>query len=385
MLSEKNGYLRSGKVGFADNRSHDKMMENKKKKVVIAIDSFKGCLTSAEANAAASRAFDDKEYDVSTFSVSDGGDGMLDAFANAWNAKTVEVPTHDALMRHRTGDIAIAGDTAIIEVAQSVGLSFIEPEQRNPLVATSYGVGELIAEALHRCCKHLIIGLGGTATSDCGIGMLHALIDRMTHSGNIDDLKLDGVDVTLATDVGNPLLGSDGAASVFGPQKGASPEMVFQLEHRAETFSRLSAKHCGRDESKTAGAGAAGGLGYAFLQFFDARIISGADLLFSQLNFDKKLEGCDLVITGEGSADRQTLMGKLPQKVLEHASKSADNPVVWLIAGKTEDEDELREAGFTRVININEFLKDGEDPMDKDIARRNIEQSVASRIRFERF
>ena len=141
-------------------------MENKKKKVIIAIDSFKGCLTSAEANAAASRAFDDREYDVSTFSVSDGGDGMLDAFANAWNAKTVEVPTHDALMRHRTGDIAIAGDTAIIEVAQSVGLSFIEPEQRNPLVATSYGVGELIAEALHRCCKHLIIGLGGTATSD---------------------------------------------------------------------------------------------------------------------------------------------------------------------------------------------------------------------------
>ena len=149
-------------------------------KVIIALDSFKGCLTSSEANAAAASVFDDAE----TITVSDGGDGMLDAFATAWGAKKVDVATHDALMRPRTGHIAIAGDTAVIEVAQAVGLSLIEPEHRNPMRATSYGVGELIAEALRRCCTHLIIGLGGTATSDCGIGMLHALIKLLTSTSH---------------------------------------------------------------------------------------------------------------------------------------------------------------------------------------------------------
>lgn len=345
-------------------------MENKK--VLIAIDSFKGCLTSDEANRAASRAFDDAE----TIAVSDGGDGMLDAFSKAWGAKEITVPTHDALMRRRDGKIAIAGDTAIIEVAQAVGLSFIEPEQRNPLNATSYGVGELIAEALRRCCKHFIIGLGGTATSDCGIGMLHALIDHLTHGGNIDDLHFDDVDVTLATDVDNPLLGTQGAATVYGPQKGASPEMIFQLEHRAETFVRLSSKHCGHDDSKRPGAGAAGGLGYAFMQFFDAKTESGADMLFRKLQLDERLNDARLVITGEGSADRQTLMGKLPQRILAHAKQSDAKPMVWLVAGRIEDKEELLHAGFSRVININDILRDGEDPMDKDIAMRNIYETL---------
>ena len=348
--------------------------ETKEKgKTIIVIDSFKGCLTSAEANQAAARAFDD----VEEITVSDGGDGMLDAFAAAWGARKIDVPTHDALMRHRTGKIAIAGDTAIIEVAQAVGLPFIEPEQRNPWTATSYGVGELIAEAMRRCCKHLIIGLGGTATSDCGIGMLHALIKLLTHDGNIDDLHLSDIDVTLATDVDNPLRGANGAAAVFAPQKGADAEMVRRIEHRAETFSRLSAFHCHKDESNTPGAGAAGGLGYAFLEFFNSRIESGADMLLRKLDFDQRLNGCRLVITGEGSSDRQTLMGKLPQRILAHCRQAEGKPRVWLIAGHIEDNADLLKAGFDRVININDgHLNAGEDPLDKNIARRNIEAAL---------
>lgn len=343
-----------------------------KNKVLIAIDSFKGCMTSAEANNAAAHAFDNAE----TVTVSDGGDGMLDAFAEAWNAKKISVPTHDALMRRRDGAIAVAGDTAIIEVAQAVGLSFIEPEQRNPLVATSYGVGELIAEAVRQGCKHLIIGLGGTATSDCGIGMLHALTDKMTHKGTIDDLHLDDIDFTLATDVDNPLLGTKGAATVFGPQKGASPGMIFKLEHRAETFARLSAKHCGHDDSKRPGAGAAGGLGYAFMQFFDAKTESGADMLLNKVGFEDKLKASRLVITGEGSADNQTLMGKLPSRILEYAKRAENKPDVWLVAGRISNKEELLKAGFSRVININDHLNEGVNPMDKDVAMRNLEESL---------
>lgn len=346
-------------------------------KVIIAIDSFKGCMTSTEANAAAMCAFDDSyDYEATAYAVSDGGEGMLDAFARATGAKLVTVGTHDALMRRRDAQMAIDGDTAIIEVAQAVGLALIEPEQRNPLTATSYGVGELVTEAVRHCCHHLVIGLGGTATSDCGIGMLHALIDKLTHNGNIDDLHLDGIQVTLATDVDNPLIGANGAAAVFAPQKGATPEMVNMLERRAATFAKMSARHCGKDESATPGAGAAGGLGYAFLQFFDAKVESGADLLLHQLRFDDALDGCQIVITGEGSADRQTLMGKLPSKILEHARKAATPPKVWLLAGRIDDRDLLMNAGFTHVVSINQLLRDGENPMEKGVATRNMEATV---------
>lgn len=347
------------------------------KKVIIAIDSFKGCLTSAEANAAAARAFDGRDdYAVTTYSVSDGGEGMLQAFAEAIGADIITVPAHDALMRRHEAQIAVKGNTAIIEVAQAVGLTLIEPEQRNPLRATSYGVGEMIAHALNCGCRHLIVGLGGTATSDCGLGMLHALNDRQGHHGLIDDQHLGDIQVTLASDVTNPLLGPNGAAAVFAPQKGATPDMVKLLERRAETFAKASAAHCGHDASATPGAGAAGGLGYAFLQFFNAHMESGADLLLRLLHFDEAVSNSQLVITGEGSADRQTLMGKLPQRVMAHALQSASRPQVWLLAGRVSDEADLLKAGFNRVESINQRLAEGENPLDKAVAERNMASAI---------
>jgi glycerate kinase len=182
--------------------------------------------------------------------------------------------------------------------------------------------------------------------------MLRAIIDAFSKGGNWDDVReLDDVRFTIATDVTNPLCGENGAAHIFAPQKGATPEMVEALDARAKRFAEVSAKHLGHDCQNMPGAGAAGGLGYAFLQYMNAECRSGIDLLLDTIHFDDLLQDADLVITGEGSADRQTLMGKLPFGILQRALKH-DVPVM-LIAGRLADEQLLLDAGFSRVACIN--------------------------------
>lgn len=344
-------------------------------KRIIAIDSFKGCLTSREANEAAAKAFPNEE--VITIPVSDGGEGMLDAFATALNAHRIKIRVKDPLMRTVDAEYAIKDNVAIIEVAQAIGLSLVDEAERNPLRETSYGAGQLIADAMRRGCNELIIGLGGTATSDCGIGMLKALTEIFSFG---EDNKIfqdiapifeeHDVRITIASDVKNPLLGENGAARVYGKQKGADEKMIEQLEARAEKFARMSKEHYDFDCSNIPGAGAAGGLGYALLQYLHADIQSGAGLLLDYVGFDKLLEDADEVITGEGCADRQTLMGKLPYVILEHAK--ARNVACTLIAGKISDEAELKSSGFSRIININTDNAAGENPLDKNIAKKNI-------------
>lgn len=293
-------------------------------KIIVAIDSFKGCLTSAEANQAASEGVYAKMPDAQVVQVpvSDGGEGWLEAFHAAMGGKIVEVNVKDPLMRTIVASYLIQGDTAVIEIAKASGLTLLSPEERNPMVATSYGTGQLVVDAVRRGCKHIIVGLGGSATSDCGIGMLRAIINSFSKGGNWDDVReLDDVRFTIATDVTNPLCGEQGAAHVFAPQKGASPDMVFALDARAKRFAEASAKHLGRDCQNMPGAGAAGGLGYAFLQYMNADCCSGIDLLLDTIHFDDLLQDADLVITGEGSADRQTLMGKLPFGILQRAQR----------------------------------------------------------------
>ena len=220
------------------------------------------------------------------------------------------------------------------------------------MVATTYGTGQLVVDVVRRGCKHIIVGLGGSATSDCGIGMLRAIIDAFAKHGSWDDVReLDNVCFTIATDVTNPLCGENGAAHVFAPQKGAAPEIVDALDARAKRFAEASAKHMGRDCQNKPGAGAAGGLGYAFLQYMNADCRSGIDLLLDTIHFDDLLQDADLVITGEGSADRQTLMGKLPFGILQRAQNH--HVPVMLIAGRIADEQQLLDAGFSRVVCIN--------------------------------
>ena len=347
------------------------------KKVIVAIDSFKGCLTSAEANQAASEAIIDKkpETKVLQVPVSDGGEGFMEAFQAAMGGSIVEVNVKDPLMRTIVAQYLVQGDTAVIEIAKASGLTLLSPEERNPMVATSYGTGQLVVDAVRKECKRIIVGLGGSATSDYGMGMLRAIIDSFAKHGNWDDVReLDNVRFTIATDVTNPLCGENGAAHVFGPQKGATHEQVLALDARAKRFAEASAKHLGRDCQNMLGAGAAGGLGYAFLQYMNAECRSGIDLLLDTIHFDNLLQDADLVITGEGSADRQTLMGKLPFGILQRAQKH-DVPVM-LIAGRIADEQQLLNAGFSRVACINPPNTPLEIAMQPATAKENIRNTV---------
>ncbi|MCH5309567.1 MAG: glycerate kinase [Prevotella sp.] len=346
------------------------------------MDSFKGCLSSAEANDAASegitKAFPDAG--IIQVPVSDGGEGFLEAIHSAVGGNLIEVVVRDPLMRPIKANYLLKEKTAIIEIAQASGLTLLSEEERNPMVATSYGTGQLVADAIRRGAEHIIVGLGGSATSDAGIGMLRALVNAFSKHGTWDDIQeLKSVHFTLASDVKNPLYGVNGAVHVFAPQKGATPEMVKRLDERAKRFAEVSARHFGFDRSDMEGAGAAGGLGYAFLQYLDAECQSGVQLLLEMVRFNEIVKGADFVITGEGAADGQTLMGKLPWGVLQHAQGV---PVV-LIAGQVRDKEQLKLAGFSHVECINPPDLPLQEAMQKEVARQNISNTINRIVRSE--
>lgn len=389
------------------------------KKIIIACDSYKGCLSSREVNEAVASGVrewnaedaspemknldsDDAASEIMnlesegaspeiiTLEMSDGGEGMLDAFLSAMKGERVGIHAHDALMRWIEAEYGIVDDTAIIEIAQTAGLALIEPEQRNPMKATSWGVGEMIMNAYRRGVRHFIVGLGGSATSDCGIGMLKAMGD--------DWKKIrQECSFVLASDVTNPLCGENGAAYVFAPQKGADAKMVQMLDDRARKFAKVSAKHFGYDRSAASGAGAAGGLGYAFLQYFNAEARPGAELLLDEIGFEALIQDADLVITGEGHSDRQTLMGKLPQRILEHVLKCKESdkshvacsqlagdckspefsfPLVWLVSGGVSDRQEMLDAGFDRVVQVTPEEMPLDEAMKPEVARHHIIKAI---------
>ena len=336
-------------------------------KVILAFDSYKGCLSSREANAAAEETFAGTE--TLSVEMSDGGEGMLAAFVGAMGGKFVRVTAHDALMRTIDSSYGVCGDTAIVEVASTIGLQLIEPEQRNPIRTVSWGVGEQIMDAYRHGIRRFIVGLGGSATSDCGIGMLRAMGDDW-------HLVARDCHFTLASDVVNPLFGPNGAARVFAPQKGADATMTDYLDSRARRFADASRRALQRDFSNAPGAGAAGGLGYAFMQYFGATAKPGADLLLDTIGFDNLLDRCSLVVTGEGHSDAQTLMGKLPMRILNRARKHGVD--VWLVSGGVTDRDALLEAGFSRVMAVTPDGMSLAEAMRPETARANIRRTLIS-------
>lgn len=351
-------------------------------KYVLAIDSFKGCLSSKEAEAAVEKGIKiaNPDAEVVSIPVSDGGEGMLDAFSAALSAEMKVVHCHDPLMRWINAKYAVSGKTAIIESAHTCGLSLIEREQRNPLIATTYGLGEMLWDALSQGYTDFIIGLGGSGTSDCGIGMLRSFTDKVKEKLQKSaigwkDVKnwlcsqqsLSELHFTLACDVKNPLYGPQGAAKVFARQKGADENMIDLLERRAFTFAETSSRYFGFDYSHNKGSGAAGGLGYAFMQYLDAKMESGADLLLDLLRFEELSKDADFVITGEGKADKQTLMGKLPSVILRRSKCP-----VLLLAGQIEDILSLQDAGFYNVININPLKANREESIKPEVAKQNL-------------
>lgn len=351
-------------------------------KTILAIDSFKGCMSSSEVEETIAGVLNKNGVETLCLPMSDGGEGMLPVFTSVMSGTLEPVYIHDQMMRRVDAQYGVMPDgTAIIEVAQACGLTLVKEEERNPMRSTTYGVGELLSRAIKRGCRNFIIGLGGTGTSDAGIGMIRALVDIFARGKSFDEAlktELGECRFTLASDVDNPLCGKNGAAHVYAPQKGATPEMVEQLDRRARLFAEKSALHFGFDKSNEPGAGAAGGLGYAFMQYLGAEMKSGADLLLDLTDFNGKIKDADLIMTGEGSADRQTLMGKLPQRILMRG-KQLGVPV-GLVAGRVEDREELLSAGFSFVESITPEGMPLEDAIKKEVAFSNLRRFATSLV-----
>lgn len=349
-------------------------------KYILAIDSFKGCLSSEEAEQAVAEVFDRNGIETESFPMSDGGEGMLHTFTAALGGTLEPVYIHNHMMRRVDAQYGMTPDgTAIIEVAQVCGLNLVNEDERNPTRSTTYGVGELLSRAVKRGCRNFIIGLGGTGTSDAGIGMIRALVDIFARGKNFDEAmktELGKCRFTLACDVDNPLCGENGAAHVFAPQKGATPQMVEQLDRRAQLFAEKSALHFGFDKSAEPGAGAAGGLGYAFMQYLGAEMRSGADLLLDLVGFDERIKGADMIVTGEGRADGQTLMGKLPYKILQRGKESGIP--AGLVAGQVADRQSLLSAGFAFADSITPEEMPLAEAIKKETALCNLQRWAAS-------
>ena len=369
---------RYGDPGFPRAR-HSRYIVIAMRSYLLVIDSFKGCLTSLEAEAVVSETIRraDPLSEVISVPVSDGGEGMLDAFLAVMGGERVSLRVRDPLGSPVTADYGITrGQVVLIESAQAVGLHLVPPDRRNPLVASSYGVGQLVTDAYRRGYRRFIIGLGGTATCDGGVGMLQALTDALGVAREALGDTLCDCHFTFASDVTNPLYGPRGAACVFAPQKGATPVVVSVIEGRMRELAARAADHLGYDRSGERGAGAAGGLGYAFMQFLGAECRSGIDLLLEYLHFDDLVRGADCVITGEGSADDQTLMGKLPYGIMRRA-RSAGVPT-WLVAGRVGARDKLLAAGFDRVACINPPYTPLDVAMKPEVARANLSATIRS-------
>lgn len=366
-------------------------------KVVIAIDSFKGCLTSEEAGNAVMKGVKAIFPDCETllFPVADGGEGMLDILVSATKGKYRTLPAHGPLMEPMQGRYGISGDgqTALVEMAAVSGLPLVPEEKRNPMLTTTYGTGELIRDALEQGCRRFIVGIGGSATNDAGLGMLQALGFRfrdkqgnllgtggriLSQVASIDTSAvhpaLKGARFTIACDVHNPFCGPDGAAYVFAPQKGADAEMVKELDAGMQALALVIRSATGKDISDVPGAGAAGGMGGGFLAFLNAGLKPGIRLMLDALDFGEKIKGADLVFTGEGRADRQTAMGKVPFGVLEEARKQ-HIPVI-VLAGCIEDTEQMNRAGFQGVFSITPGPVSLEKAMEPEFAGENIRRLV---------
>lgn len=362
-------------------------------RIIAAFDSFKGSLTSREAGEAFRRGFmaERPDAEVEVLSIADGGEGMAEAISEGVGGEMVSVVVSDPLGRKIEARYALIneGATAVIAMSSASGLTLLKPEERNPLIASTFGTGELIVDALERGCREIIMGLGGSATNDCGVGMLRALgyrfydaageelCDTISILERVESIStaerhplLMGVKFTAAVDVDNPLYGAQGAAHIFAPQKGASPEMVLRLDEALRHFAEV----VDADAAEVAGAGAAGGMGYALHTMLGARMRPGIEIVLALLDFERRAQGASLVVTGEGSIDAQTLHGKAPAGVLA-AAQHLGIPVVAL-GGRVECESALLAGGFHAVRAITPHDQPTDIAMQRETAIANMERAA---------
>lgn len=343
-------------------------------KVVIAPDSFKGSLSARDLCAAMHRGIKRvvPDAEVMEMPLADGGEGTMENMVYATQGTVVALQVRGPLGQPVTASYGVLGDrrTCIIEMAQASGLLLVPEQDRNPLLTSTYGTGELIRHALDQGLREFVIGLGGSATNDAGTGMLRALgmelFDQAGHPlpegggallqcAQIDASQLDArireSRFVIASDVTNPLCGPHGASYIFGPQKGATPEMVTQLDAALDHFGGLVLKETGREIRHLPGAGAAGGMGAALLAFLDSQMRSGIDVVMETLQLSEALQNADLVITGEGRLDAQTLSGKVIAGVCRIA-QSENIPVIGLCGATELSGTQLEQLGMRAAFSI---------------------------------
>jgi glycerate 2-kinase len=345
-------------------------------KIVIAPDSFKESMTAAEVctavEAGFQKVFGDTEY--VHVPVGDGGEGTVQSVVDATDGRIVEVKATGPLGEKVDAFYGLTGDgkTAVIEMAAASGLHLVPREQRNPLVTTTRGTGELILDALDKKVERIVLGLGGSATNDGGAGMASALgVKFLDVNGeelrpggealgelltiDISDMdpRLKSVKVDVACDVTNPLTGPIGASAVFGPQKGATPEMVGVLDASLKRYAEVVERNLGLQVDELPGAGAAGGLGAGVVAFLDGKLQSGIDLVLDVIGFEEAVRDADLIITGEGRIDSQTVHGKAPVGVAKRAKAVAVDVSVVAIAGSIgPDYEAVFEHGIDAVFSV---------------------------------
>jgi glycerate kinase len=343
-------------------------------KIVIAPDSYKESLSALEVATAIERGFREifPSAEYIKIPVADGGEGTVEAMVAATNGRIVKVAVKGPLGEQAEGFYGISGDeqSAFIEMAAASGLEMVPPAKRDPLITTSWGTGELIRHALDAGVKHIIIGIGGSATNDGGAGMVQALgaklldeQDRQIAPGGaaleslarIDlrdlDKRLAGCRIEVACDVTNPLTGEAGASAVFGPQKGATPEMIARLDKALAHYAEIIARDLDIDVLNLAGGGAAGGMGAALYAFCGAELRQGIEIVTDALALDKHVRGADLVITGEGRIDSQTVHGKVPVGVAKVA-KRYNIPVIGIAGSLTADVGVVHDHGIDAVFSV---------------------------------
>ena len=366
-------------------------------KIIIASDSFKGSMSSLDVAQAAEKGIRDilPDSQVVAVNVADGGEGTVEAIVDALGGEIVRVKVSDPLGREIETYYGIAGETAIIEMAAASGLPLLKMEERNPWQTSTYGTGEMIMDAIAHGCRHFLVGIGGSATNDAGIGMLQAMGFRFYDANGelitqgcggmlgsiarIDDSLVSAAvkesQFTVACDVDTPFCGPEGAAPVFAPQKGADAEMVKRLDEGMASFAKVITEKYAIDIVPVAGAGAAGGMGGAFRAFLGATLKKGIDMVLDAIDFDTTIQGANLVITGEGKVDFQTAKGKTAAGVLNRAKKQ-HIPVV-AIGGCVEMCDSLVQMGFAGIYPILEEKVPLEIAIQRDFAMNNVRKTVA--------
>ncbi|QIC85834.1 glycerate kinase [Serratia liquefaciens] len=369
------------------------------KKVVIAPDSFKESLSALEVAEAIERGFRQifPQVQYVKLPMADGGEGTVDSMVAATGGEIVTVAVTGPLGQPVQAFYGLLGEgeTAVIEMAAASGLHLAPKAQRDPRMTTSYGTGELILAALERGVKTIILGIGGSATNDGGAGMMQALGARLLDDNRqalppggaalaqlayIDlsgvDPRLQQVSITAACDVDNPLCGANGASAVFGPQKGATPEMVTQLDAALRHYGTLLEQATGREVINAPGAGAAGGMGAALLGMLNARLRPGIEIVIETLQLEEALRDADLVITGEGRLDSQSIHGKTPIGVARVA-KRFGLPVIGIAGSLSKDYQVVHQHGIDaafsvldRVVSLEEALAEAADNLE--VTARNV-------------